>query len=160
METHHNPSPIARGDYEEAVRLMNQGRPSVTVRDHLIGKGLDMRSATAVVKELMLKAVCDEAAMMRYGRPSPKEARGKSVERKVSERVAPEVPADVPTYGQSGRDPGVGDALRLLLGVLIFMLGIGLWIGNLSGRFPTFPFAGFVIMTAGGAIIGEACRRG
>ena len=34
METHHNPSPIARGDYEEAVRLMNQGRPSVTGHLH------------------------------------------------------------------------------------------------------------------------------
>ena len=39
-------------------------------------------------------------------------------------------------------------------GGLVFILGAFLWIGNVSRLFPTFPLAGYITMTIGGAIIG------
>jgi hypothetical protein len=39
------------------------------------------------------------------------------------------------------------------LGGGITVLGIALFIGNTTGRFPTFPFAGFLAMTVGGGIL-------
>jgi hypothetical protein len=34
-------------------------------------------------------------------------------------------------------------------GALIFLLGVGLFIGNITGLFPTLPFAGFIVMMVG-----------
>jgi hypothetical protein len=40
-----------------------------------------------------------------------------------------------------------------ILGGVIFAAGIGLFIGNVSHVFPTFPLAGWVTMLIGGAIM-------
>ena len=39
-----------------------------------------------------------------------------------------------------------------LVGGLVFVLGAGLWIGNVSRAFPTFPLAGYLTMLVGGII--------
>jgi hypothetical protein len=39
------------------------------------------------------------------------------------------------------------------LGGLIFAAGVVLFIGNISGKFRTFPFAGYLGMLIGGAIM-------
>jgi len=39
-----------------------------------------------------------------------------------------------------------------IVGGLIFVLGAGLWIGNVSGAFPTFPLAGYLTMLVGGVV--------
>jgi hypothetical protein len=41
-----------------------------------------------------------------------------------------------------------------LLGGAIFVVGVGLFIGNVTGVFPSFPLAGFIVMGVGGAIWG------
>ena len=38
-------------------------------------------------------------------------------------------------------------------GLVIFVIGIGLFIGNVSRLFPTFPLAGWATMAVGGAIM-------
>lgn len=40
-----------------------------------------------------------------------------------------------------------------LIGILIFLLVFILLIGNVSGWWPTFPFAGFITMGIGSLII-------
>jgi hypothetical protein len=40
------------------------------------------------------------------------------------------------------------------LGGLIFVVGGLLWIGNVSGKFVSFPYAGYITMAIGGAIFG------
>lgn len=40
-----------------------------------------------------------------------------------------------------------------ILGMIIFGLGVGLFIGNVSRIFPTFPLAGYITMAIGGAIM-------
>jgi hypothetical protein len=45
-------------------------------------------------------------------------------------------------------------ALLGVCGALMVLLGAGLFLGNVTGLFPTFPFAGFLVMTAGGLLFG------
>src|SRR5262249_12420701 len=46
--------------------------------------------------------------------------------------------------------------LLKLVGGVVFVVGIGLFFGHVSGAFPTFPYAGFVVMGIGGALWGAA----
>jgi hypothetical protein len=38
------------------------------------------------------------------------------------------------------------------IGAIVTIFGIFLIIGNMTGFFPTFPFAGFIVTLIGGAI--------
>lgn len=40
-----------------------------------------------------------------------------------------------------------------IIGVLILLIGIILLIGNVSGWWPSFPYAGFIVMSLGSLII-------
>ena len=39
------------------------------------------------------------------------------------------------------------------VGLIVFVLGIGLFIGNVTRVFPTFPLAGWATMAVGGVIM-------
>jgi len=52
-----------------------------------------------------------------------------------------------------------GGGLLTVVGGLVFLVGAGLFIGNITGMFPTVPFAGFVVMTIGGAMVGAGNRN-
>jgi len=39
-----------------------------------------------------------------------------------------------------------------IVGAVVFVAGAGLWVGNVSTLFPTFPLAGYLTMLVGGAI--------
>jgi hypothetical protein len=43
-----------------------------------------------------------------------------------------------------------------ILGVIVFVAGVGLFIGNVSHMFYTFPFAGYITMAIGGVIMRAA----
>jgi hypothetical protein len=38
------------------------------------------------------------------------------------------------------------------LGALVFVVGVGLFVGNVTGAFPSFPCAGFLVMGLGSLI--------
>ena len=40
-----------------------------------------------------------------------------------------------------------------VIGVIILIIGIILLIGNVSGGWPTFPYAGFITMALGSLVI-------
>ena len=52
-----------------------------------------------------------------------------------------------------------GAGVLKVVGGVVFVLGLGLLLGNVTGIFPTVPFAGFVVTTIGGAILGAASRE-
>lgn len=52
---------------------------------------------------------------------------------------------------QTSTDSGPFGALQAL-GVLIVIVGFILMVGNMTGIFPTFPFAGFITMFIGGLL--------
>ena len=37
-----------------------------------------------------------------------------------------------------------------ILGILVIVVGVGLWIGNVSGQFRTFPGLGYLTILIGG----------
>jgi hypothetical protein len=39
-----------------------------------------------------------------------------------------------------------------VLGILVIIVGIGLWIGNVSGGFRTFPGVGYLTILIGGVM--------
>jgi hypothetical protein len=39
-----------------------------------------------------------------------------------------------------------------VIGIMVVVLGFILMFGNMTGLFPTFPFAGFILMLIGGGI--------
>ncbi len=45
--------------------------------------------------------------------------------------------------------------MQSFAGSIIFLFGLFLFCGNITGFFKTFPFAGFITMTLGGALIKE-----
>jgi hypothetical protein len=54
---------------------------------------------------------------------------------------------------------GGGRPPHYLLGGIVFFIGIFLFIGNITGLFPTFPFAGFIVMGIGGVLMGASRMR-
>jgi hypothetical protein len=46
------------------------------------------------------------------------------------------------------------------VGGIVFVIGVGLFGGNVSGMFVTFPFAGYIGMLVGGGIFGVGQRMG
>jgi hypothetical protein len=44
---------------------------------------------------------------------------------------------------------------RAGIGLITSLLGVFLFFGNIGGFFRTFPFAGFVTMSIGGAILND-----
>jgi hypothetical protein len=44
------------------------------------------------------------------------------------------------------------------LGGVVFLVGVALFLGNVTGFFPTVPLAGYGVMTAGVAIMGGGFR--
>jgi hypothetical protein len=44
---------------------------------------------------------------------------------------------------------------RAGIGLITSLLGVFLFFGNIGGFFKTFPFAGFVTMSIGGAILND-----
>jgi hypothetical protein len=59
----------------------------------------------------------------------------------------------VPSQGPPTRQPA-GKAFLAGFGGLVFLLGVGLFLGNTTGLFPTLPFEGFIVMTVGGLLMG------
>jgi hypothetical protein len=47
----------------------------------------------------------------------------------------------------------------VVLGSLIIVVGLGLFLGNITGLFPTFPFAGYLTIGLGGLVL-SAGRAG
>lgn len=62
--------------------------------------------------------------------------------------------AEICTYVMRGRWD-IGDETQIL-GAILFVVGLFLVAGNLSGAFPTFPFAAFVISWIGGILMRQS----
>jgi hypothetical protein len=52
----------------------------------------------------------------------------------------------------------VAAILLIGFGGLVFLLGVGLFLGNVTGFFRTISFAGYAVMTVGVTILGAGCR--
>lgn len=60
---------------------------------------------------------------------------------------------------QGGETTGGGNMPLMVLGGIIFVVGVFLFIGNLSGAFRTFPCAGWIGIMIGSAIWGAGMKK-
>jgi len=66
-------------------------------------------------------------------------------------------PAESSAGGEvRGRTRRVIRAILLVAGCATFVLGAALFLGNRTGEFPTFPFAGFIVLLFGSILVGMA----
>jgi hypothetical protein len=63
-----------------------------------------------------------------------------------------------PPVTRASSQDSVSGAILAVLGLVLLIGGVVLFIGNLSGIFPTFPYAGFITSSIGIAMIGAAAR--
>jgi hypothetical protein len=152
---------VAQADFDFAVNLLNNGASPDEARGRLVERGLDQATAAAVVRDLLLRAIYADAAAMLNSGVSPTQAEQRLVDKGLEPQVAKAVIDDLLAHAQvQARQADGGGLAQQLLGGLIFVVGIGLFIGNVTGIFPTFPFAGFIVMGIGGAIFGAGQRAG
>jgi len=150
---------VAQADVEFAVNLLNSGASPEEVQGKLVESGLDQAIAAALIRDLLIQASYAEAAAMLNGGVSPKQAEQRLVANGHEPQLARAVIDNLLARAQLQSRQGQGEGLALsVLGGLIFAVGIGLFIGNVTGIFPTVPFAGFVVMGIGGAILGAGQR--
>ena len=99
--------------------------------------------------------------MMLKNGVSPREAEQRLVGRGIEPQVAKAVIDTLLSNAQvQAPRAGGGGVVLQFLGGLIFVVGMGLLIGNVTRLFPTFPYAGTIVMIIGGAIIGAGKRAG
>ena len=152
---------VAQADVDFAVNLLNNGTSPEEVQGKLVERGLDQATAAAIVRDLLIQAIYADAAAMLNSGVSPKQAEQRLVDKGLEPQTAKAVIDDLLAHAQvQAQQADGGGLVRQLLGGLIFVVGIGLCIGNMTGIFPTFPFAGFIVMGIGGAIFRAGQRAG
>jgi hypothetical protein len=108
-----------------------------------------------------VRTVYAHAAALLNSGVSPQQAAQGLVDKGLEPQVAKAVIDDLLAKTQAqARQPRGGSVALLMFGGLLLVVGIGLLIGNVTGIFPTFPFAGFIVMGIGGAIFRAGSRRG
>ncbi len=63
-----------------------------------------------------------------------------------------------PPVTRASSQDSVSGAILAVLGLVFLIGGVALFIGNLSGIFPTFPYAGSITSSIGLALIGAAMK--
>ena len=80
-----------------------------------------------------------------------------------SKDQAAEVLSNLPAFRtavlrQRGTDNPFSGMGLWCVGLLVFAAGLFLFIGNVTGLCPTLPFAGYLTMTLGGALLGSCLK--
>lgn len=128
------------------------------------GKAGGLVSPEAAVKEKaereVLRAAYVHAAATLDGGASPPQAMQVLVEKGLEPQVAKAVIEDLLAKVQAQARQPIGESVALqILGGFLFVVGIALFVGNVTGILPTLPFAGFIVTSIGGAFIGAGNRR-
>lgn len=145
--------PFTQADLEFAANLFNQGETAETVQAKLVERGMPPEAANALLYKLLMQTVYTDAINLLNAGHGPQQVKQKLVEKGVREQTACAVVDDIVAQNRTATSQaGGGKPLLQFLGTIVFVIGIGLLIGNITRIFPTFPFAGFIVMFIGGAI--------
>jgi hypothetical protein len=149
---------ITQEDIEFAAGLLGQGESVDSVRAKLIDRNLTPANAEAVIAEVHVQAVyADAAGMLNAGQPPDQVKQALVANRGLTPQDASTVVDNLLGQAQGGGGSD-GSSARAVIGGIIIVIGIGLWIGNMTGVFPTFPFAGIITIVIGSAIAGSGQR--
>jgi hypothetical protein len=148
-------------DYDRALQMLGDGATLDQAESELISSGLSAEAAKEVVQELLIRSLYGEAVDMLQSGQLPQQVerylrdeRGLTPEtaKTIVENARNMKPEDVAF--QSPASSGPGNPALMVLGGIIFGLGVILFIGNISGAFVPFPCAGWLTIVIGGAIYG------
>jgi hypothetical protein len=145
---------LVKGDVNLAVDLLNAGASLEEVQVRLLDRGLDEETAAATIRGLLMPALYNEAKALLNNGSSRRQVEERLVNKGLDPLVAKAVINNkVVSQAQPEARPteGIGQ-IRHVLGVFIFIIGIGLLLGNITRQFPSFPLAGFIVMCVGGII--------
>jgi hypothetical protein len=144
--------------YAYVSRLAESGATPIEIRQKLIEKGVDAQEAARLTdrmaayhakKEIRARAT----SLLARGVP-PDQIQPELVQEGFDPtNVAEEVNALLGERALEEREQRE-DPRRLwrLLGAALVVAGVGLYIGNTTGAFPTAPYAGGILMGIGGLI--------
>lgn len=152
-------------DYDFALELFRDGFEADAIEVRLVDRGLSREAAKSVVADLMLRFVHADAVEMLEGGMLPQQVekylrdRGLTAEtaRSIVENARNMKSEDFGHIG--GESTSGGNPILMVLGGIIFVVGLFLFIGNISGAFPTFPCAGWLGIMIGGAIWGAGKKK-
>ena len=140
-------------DYQLAATLLAEGRTTDEVRQTLVEQQhLTGEEAATVTHEILLHLISEQARnRLANGEPAG------DVEQSLRERgfdaeAATAIVAHAQQHLTTNSEASSRSNGAALLGGVVTVAGALLLIGNISGFFPTFPYAGFLTMLAGGAI--------
>jgi hypothetical protein len=146
-------------DTDFAAGLLNQGAPAEEIRDELRKRGVDPTTAATIIRAVFAQGYRRYAAAVLNRGVHPKQVGQQLADNGIEPQVATAVINDILARekAQARRERRVGCVLQYL-GCLIFFVGLGLWLGNRTGLFPTFPYAGSIVMVIGLAVAGAEMR--
>jgi hypothetical protein len=159
-ELRNESQPASQEDIDFADGLLKRGKPPEDVRDELVSRGLTEDNAGIVVYNRIQGMRALVAGMLREGLPMAAVLRGLK-DQGFTEAAAVALVQGVtkaPVHGGQ-RAGGSAGLLAMGLGGVVFVLGVGLFIGNVTGLFRTIPMAGWLTMLIGGAIYGWGSRH-
>lgn len=140
-----------------AVDLLNRAESVESVHGKLVERRLSEEVAASLLNELFLQAVYNDAVGLLNQGHSPDGVKKILTEKGLKESVAVFVVDDILARHRSAQKKGeAARFLRSFFGAVVFGVGMLLFLGNITGAFPSFPFAGFIVMSIGGAIWGAA----
>ncbi|HEX3150550.1 MAG TPA: hypothetical protein VHR66_20905 [Gemmataceae bacterium] len=154
-----------QADYDFAVRKFGDGLTAEAVEVQLVDRGLTADAAKEVVVDLMAQMIRQEASQMLQDGLLPMQVEKHLRERGFSAEAAQTIVANAQAHPMHANysetvPAGGGNVIVMGLGAIIFVIGVFLFIGNVTGMFPTVPCAGWLGMVIGGGIWGAGKKGG
>jgi len=150
----------SQGDLDLVVQQLNGGQTAEAVRDNLVERGMAPADALSVVHRACKRALYDGAIALLNKGYSPDAVKEQLVAKGWGQPTAEFVVGEIVARDLAPRrgrrwERGVGE----FAGIGMMVVGLGLFVGNVSGAFPTLPYAGFILMGVGGLILGAEKAR-
>ena len=144
---------LTEEDAARAAELIGQGLSPDAVRARLVDGGLSPGLADQAIEVAVERRLSAESFEMLRNGAGPNAAKAFLVGKGVSPFVADEViQAHLITIQSMKPGPG---AVRKIVGGCVVALGIALILANVAVGFRLFPFAGFLFLFIGFAIMGR-----
>jgi hypothetical protein len=144
--------------YAYISRLAESGETPAEIQQKLIGKGVDPQEASRLADRLAAsqakKQIRARASNLLAGGMPPDEIQARLAQEGFSPALVAEEVTGLVAEMARAESEWREDPRRLwrLFGALLIVVGGGLFIGNMTGILPTFPFAGGTVMFIGGLI--------
>jgi hypothetical protein len=151
-------------DYDTARLLWDNGTPPAELRQKLVKVGLDPQRAADLVNRLVAyeekRKLHPRAAYLLRRGDSVKEARLRLIAEGFDPKAVVLVLDEVLEERARERKEDGGPALRVLV-IVVLLVGVGLLVGNTTGAFVTFPYAGGIVLALGAVLfaMGRAFDR-